>query len=332
MVASKGMNRRQRLLQILSDGLFHSGEELAKRLEVSRAAVWKMVRGLQADGLALHALRGQGYRLAEPLEFLAGDRIVAAMEDAAKAWLSGVEIHQRLDSTNSYLINRASGGLASGHACLAESQTAGRGRLGRSWVSPYATNLYLSLLWRFQMGPALLIGLSLAAGVAVARALRRLGITEIGLKWPNDVLWHGLKLGGILLEFGGESAGPCHVVAGVGLNVAMPEGAGNAIDQPWVDLRTIVGPGRISRNALAAIVLSELVQGFVLFEKEGFEGFREDWERLDLVHGKSIILQLPAGPVSGIAQGVDEYGALCLETPSGVKRYLVGEVSLRLAD
>jgi BirA family biotin operon repressor/biotin-[acetyl-CoA-carboxylase] ligase len=326
------MGRERQILQILNDGRFYSGEALAQQLEISRAAVWKAIRTLQDWGVDIQAVHGRGYRLTEPLELLERNRIVAELEDAVRGCLQGIEIHQHIDSTNSYLMAQTKFDLRSGLACLAESQSAGRGRRGRSWVSPFAANLYLSLLWRFAMGPSFLTGLSLACGVAVARALQGLGVKEIGLKWPNDLLWRGRKLGGILVEFVGESTGPCQVVAGVGLNMAMPRSAGNAIDQPWVDLRAILGSERISRNRLAARVLSEMVLIFSHFERHGLEGIGEQWRDFDLIAGKSVTLQLPHGAVTGIARGIDESGALCLLTPAGLERFLGGEISLRFAE
>jgi BirA family biotin operon repressor/biotin-[acetyl-CoA-carboxylase] ligase len=324
------MKRERQILQILNQGHFYSGEELAARLEVSRAAVWKIIQALQEQGIEIHAVRGRGYRLPHPLEFLEQDRIVSGLANSVRDWLGDIEIHQRIDSTNTYLLSKARHRLPSGSVCLAESQAAGRGRRGRLWVSPFAANLYLSLLWRFPMGPAQLTGLSLATGVAVAHALQVFGVEEIGLKWPNDLLWRQRKLGGILLEFDGEAAGPCDVVAGIGVNVAMPTGVGNAIDQPWVDLRTILGPDRISRNRLAAQVLNEIVLTWVQFEREGFQGISKAWQRFDVIAGKPVDLHLPTGTVTGIARGVDDSGALCLATATGIKRYLAGEISLRL--
>jgi BirA family biotin operon repressor/biotin-[acetyl-CoA-carboxylase] ligase len=326
------MGQERQLLDILNDGKFHSGEELAAQLgRLSRAAIWKIIRNLEALDLEIHAVRGRGYRLAEPVELLEQDRINAALTDTARSWVNAIEIHERIDSTNTYLFNRAKDGLASGSVCLAEWQSAGRGRRGRSWVSPFAASLYLSLLWRFSMEPALLSGVSLAVGVALVRALHGLGIAGLGLKWPNDLLWRYRKLAGVLLEFGGEASGPCYIVAGVGLNMAMPTRAERAIDQPWVDLRRIVGSERLSRNRLAARVISELVTAFTHFEEAGFEAFRADWQRYDLAQGRAVVLQLPTTTISGIARGVDASGALLLETATGIHRFLGGEISLRLA-
>jgi len=325
------MGQERLLLDILSDGRFHSGEMLATQLGgVSRTAIWKGIRVLQTFGLEIHAVRGRGYRLAEPLELLAADRIQAALADSARSWVSGIEVHERLDSTNTHLLHRAQDGLPGGWVCLAEYQSAGRGRRGRAWVSPFAANLYLSLLWRFTLEAALLSGLSLAVGVALLRTLTGMGISELGLKWPNDVLWRRHKLAGVLLEFGGESSGPCHIVAGIGLNVAMPRNAECTIDQPWVDLRSIVGPGQLSRNRLAARLISELVNAFIQFEQAGFAPFREDWARYDLARDRPVTLQLPTTTLSGIARGVDATGALLLETATGIRPFLGGEISLRL--
>jgi BirA family biotin operon repressor/biotin-[acetyl-CoA-carboxylase] ligase len=157
-------------------------------------------------------------------------------------------------------------------------------------------------------------------------------MTKVGLKWPNDLLWDWHKLGGILLEFGGESSGPCHVVAGVGVNVAMPESAREAIDQPWTDLRSILCPNGISRNRLAARVISEMLKACVRFEQQGFSPPPE-WRELDVTLGQHIILQLPNNThITGISRGIDNSGALLLETATGIQRFLGGEISLRLTE
>ncbi|MDX1654152.1 MAG: biotin--[acetyl-CoA-carboxylase] ligase, partial [Candidatus Competibacteraceae bacterium] len=241
--------RERRLLEVLGDGRFHSGEELARALGVSRAAVWKHLNSLGRRGLEVHAVRGRGYRLPNPLELLDPEGIRAQLSPSVQGRLAQLEVFDQIDSTNSYLLTRAKAGAPGGSVCLAERQSAGRGRRGRQWISPFAANLYLSVLWRYPDGPALLSGLSLAVGVAMARALEGVGVVGVGLKWPNDLLWRDQKLGGILLEFGGESSGPCQVVTGVGLNVTMPKEPALDIDQPWPDLTTVLGLG-LSRNRL----------------------------------------------------------------------------------
>ncbi|GBE10018.1 bifunctional ligase/repressor BirA [bacterium BMS3Abin12] len=318
-----------RLIGLLADGRFHSGEALGAAVGMSRAGVWKSLRRLDEFGLVVCAVRGRGYRLAEPLELLREEEIRAALGPEGVARLARLEIHPVLDSTNRHLQDRARAGAPSGCACLAEMQRHGRGRHGRDWVSPFAANIYLSLLWRFAGGPAALKGLSLAAGVAGAAALADLGITGMGLKWPNDLVWNGRKLAGILIDLAGESAGPCYVVVGMGVNVAMPAAAGTAIDQPWVDLATMTG-SRISRNRLAGHLLRHLVLALERFAAGGFAPFASQWRRLDVTAGRRVDLQLPDRTVSGVAEGVDSEGALLLRVEGRRRRFAAGELHLRV--
>ncbi|MGA7800139.1 MAG: biotin--[acetyl-CoA-carboxylase] ligase, partial [Gammaproteobacteria bacterium] len=210
-----------------------------------------------------------------------------------------------------------------------ECQRAGRGRRGRSWVSPFASNIYLSLLWRFPSSPAALSGLSLAAGIGVLRALRELGLDDAGLKWPNDILCRGRKVAGVLLDMAGESGGPSHVVVGVGVNVGMPSGAALCIDQPWTDLTRLAG-GEVSRNRLAGRLIEHLLEVMAIFEHAGFEAFMDEWQRYDLVAGREVQLLLPDGVIFGKANGIDPSGALLVRTGGEARRFASGEVSLRM--
>ncbi len=264
------------------------------------------------------------------LELLDRDRILAELTGTARAALNRLEVHPVLDSTNRYLMAGAQTEWPSGIVCLAEQQTSGRGRQGRSWLTPFGASLACSLLWRFTAHPAALSGLSLAAGIAIARVLECSGVTGVGLKWPNDVWWRERKLGGILLESGGTS-GDFYVVAGVGVNIALPPQEAAVIDQPWVDLQEILAGEPISRNVLAAALISGLIETFIRFEQGGFADAAADWARFDQVKGRQVSLHLPDTTVTGIARGVDATGALLLETASGgVKPYIGGEISLRL--
>ncbi|HRD66148.1 MAG TPA: biotin--[acetyl-CoA-carboxylase] ligase [Candidatus Competibacter sp.] len=264
------------------------------------------------------------------LELLNRDRILAELPDVACNRLSRLEVYPTLDSTNAYLLEGARAGWPSGAVCLAERQTAGRGRQGRNWVTPFGAGLAFSLLWRFEVSPEALGGLSLVTGIAVARALQNLGVLEVGLKWPNDIWWHERKLGGILLESGG-TARMFYVVAGIGLNVALPDPDAALIDQPWVDLREILGAVPVDRNRLAAALIGDLIGAFCRFQESGFAGFTEEWVRFDRVRGRRVHLQLPNTTVAGIARGVDATGALLLETEDGrLSSYLGGEIGLRV--
>ncbi|MEJ2644971.1 MAG: bifunctional biotin--[acetyl-CoA-carboxylase] ligase/biotin operon repressor BirA [Gammaproteobacteria bacterium] len=323
------MTVRDRLLELLADGRFHSGQALGEALGVSRAAVWKHLRALQALGLDVHAVRGRGSRCAQPLELLDAERVCAALSPRGRARLSGLDIHTDIDSTNTQLQRKAAAGAPAGSVCLAEYQRAGRGRRGRAWVSPFASNIYLSLLWRFACSPAALSGLSLAAGIGALRALRELGLEDAGLKWPNDILCGGRKVAGVLLDMTGESGGPSHVVVGVGVNVRMPAGAARSIDQPWSDLERLAGTA-ISRNELAGRLIEQMLDVMAVFEHDGFEAFMDEWRRYDLVAGQEVQLLLPDSVVSGQAHGIDPSGALLVRTGGEARRFASGEVSLRM--
>lgn len=265
--------------------------------------------------------------VSEPLD---RNRILAELSAVTRARLSRLEIYPTLDSTNTYLLAGANAGWPSGAVCLTERQTAGRGRRGREWLAPFGGSLALSLLWRFDLSPEMLSGLSLATGIAVARVLRDLGVSEVGLKWPNDVWSRKRKLGGILLESGGVP-GNFHVVAGIGLNVALSHEDAARIDQPWVDLREILGAIPMDRDRLTALLISELFAVFVRFQAVGFTGFTGEWTDFDQVQGRWVRLQVSDAAVTGIARGVDATGALLLETEDGqIHPYLGGEISLRL--
>ncbi|GAB4349476.1 MAG: bifunctional biotin--[acetyl-CoA-carboxylase] ligase/biotin operon repressor BirA [Gammaproteobacteria bacterium] len=323
------MSTRYSILQVLQDGRFHSGEALGRRLGVSRAAIWKAVQSAGQLGIRIDAVSGRGYRLAEPLELLDRGRIVGALSPRSAALLDRLHLFDVVDSTNSYLMECAARGAGSGTVCLAESQRAGRGRRGRSWVSPYASNLYLSVLFRFAAGPQAVQGLSLALGVVVVAALQRLGIEGVQLKWPNDLVAQGAKLGGVLIEMAGEAGGPCHVVAGIGLNVCMPERAALAIDQAWIDLQHLAGAAQPSRNALAGAVLDLLLPALADYEVHGFAPYRERWRSLDALNGKPVTVHSPLGEVSGTGAGIDESGALRLRLGDSVQTFAAGEVTLR---
>lgn len=323
------MSKRFEILKTLGDGRFHSGAQLGIALGVSRTAVWKHLQALGELGLDIYAVPGKGYRLASPLELLQRDAILTALTEESRALLSELELHLYLNSTNSYLSSKAFAQLPSAYACMAEYQSAGRGRRGRTWISPFAANVYLSLLWRFTMSPAAVSGLGLVTGVAVARALHQAGLRDIGLKWPNDVMWRSRKLAGTLLEMTGESFGPINVVIGVGLNVRMPLHAGAHIDQAWVDMETALGSA-VSRNTMAGLLLHHLLLALQQFQATGLAPFLEEWRQRDMIAGKTIHLQLPHETISGIVKGVDHNGALLLQSKGIISSHMAGEVSVRL--
>ncbi|MCV6603663.1 MAG: biotin--[acetyl-CoA-carboxylase] ligase, partial [Porticoccaceae bacterium] len=266
-----------KLIGVLADGGFHSGEELGAQLGVSRTAVWKQVQKLVELGLDVEKVRGRGYCVPGGVELLDSEMILSSLAEPARGQLRGLDILSSTGSTNSVARSRAEAGDASGYVVLAEQQTAGRGRRGRQWVSPYARNLYLSTVWGFDGGAAALEGLSLAVGVAVKRALAACGVSDSELKWPNDVLCNGDKVAGILLEMIGDPAGFCQVVVGIGVNVDMPDSKGAAIDQRWTDMGRVIG-GHVSRNRVAACLLDELLPLLASYQRLGFASYREEWQ------------------------------------------------------
>jgi len=316
----------RKMLDLLADGQFHSGEELGLLLGVSRAAVWKHLQKLEGLGIKLLSAKGRGYCIDGGLDLLDLKKVVEHVRSALPLKLN---LFPQIDSTNSYLMRHENPAL---QVCLAESQSAGRGRRGRVWVSPFAQNIYCSIGWGFEGGVAVLEGLSLAIGLVIVRALQRHGINGLELKWPNDVLYQNQKLAGVLIEIAGDPAGYCQVVVGVGVNVAMGDDQDNAISQPWIDLRSIFaqhGLPYISRNQLVATLIDEMVLVLNGYEKAGFSGYCAEWQSLNAHSGQMVELRNGNIVCSGICVGVNEVGALVLETAQGCEMFHGGEISLR---
>ncbi len=323
---------KKRLLQILSDGEFHSGTQLAEQLSLSRSAIWKHINALEEYGIEIVAVNGKGYRLQVPIELLDKSRIINLLSKAARQHMSVLEIHDQIDSTNSYLSTLTHNKpKSSGVVCIAEQQMAGKGRRGRRWVSPFGHNIYLSLLWQFQEGPANLSGLSLAMGVAVIKALKIHKIENTGLKWPNDIYWQHKKLAGILVEVSGESNGPCSAVIGLGMNLYLPEQDAAAIEQDWVDIRQMLGTSRqVSRNQLLATLIEQLLSVAAHYSAHSFAQYRDEWRQYDCMQGQQVSLFIGNREIKGIVQGIDDTGLLLLKTQDGqVQSFASGEVSFR---
>jgi BirA family biotin operon repressor/biotin-[acetyl-CoA-carboxylase] ligase len=288
---------------------------------------------LEVLGLEIESVKGRGYRIPGGIDLIDEVRIRSTMSATGLRLLSELNIDEVIDSTNMEALRRIQQGARSGLVCTAEQQTAGRGRRGRYWVSPFARNLYVSTIWEFSQGATALEGLSLAVGVAVANALKNLGLPEVQLKWPNDILYNGKKLGGVLLEMVGDTTGQCQVVVGIGINVTMPDAAARAIDQDWADVFAMSPQGNApGRNEILGSLLNHLLPLLAEYESAGFGPWREAWQDLHAHAGKSVILSTGAGKTAGVAAGVDSRGALQLETSVGVQSIFGGEVSLRVAE
>ncbi|GAA6144660.1 bifunctional biotin--[acetyl-CoA-carboxylase] ligase/biotin operon repressor BirA [Thalassolituus maritimus] len=316
----------RKLLTHLSDGQFHSGEALGEALGVSRAAVWKQLKKLDELDIPYSSVKGKGYRLHDPIELLDQPAIMSTVSQR----LDCLELLLDVDSTNTYLFERASDHMGKRYAVFAEKQSRGRGRRGRQWISPFGRNIYLSLLVSFSGGMSALEGLSLAVGIAVEKAMGRLGIDGVGLKWPNDIYADGRKLAGILLEVTGEYNSHCQVVIGVGLNLSMSEGEAQEIDQPWVDLSSL--RSGLSRNQVAGTLLDELLSMVDTFQKEGFAPWQKYWSERDIYHNKDVVISSPIRDVEGIVKGVNRKGELMLRTDRGMEIITAGELSVRPAN
>lgn len=324
--------RTWQLLNILADGEFHSGEVLAERLGVSRASVFNALAEVEEQGVALQRIRGRGYRLAQPWQRLEREEILRWLGEAAGQFDIG--ILPQATSSNTLLMQRAgpdaaNGGAPSGSVLAVELQTAGRGRMGRVWCSGLGSTLTFSLLWRFDCGLNALSGLSLAVGVAIARALNGLGAQDVRLKWPNDIFADtsetGSKLGGVLIEAQGDMLGPSAVVIGIGLNCSLPDHLAGRIDQPAGALEEICRD-MPTRNRLLAAILQELAGALRQFARSGFAAFGDEWQRYHIYRDMPIQLRMADGSVvTGIARGVSDRGELRLETAQGMRQFNSGE-------
>lgn len=312
-----------------------TGDALASAAGQTRAAVWKRIEALREAGIAIEAKPGRGYALSQPLDLLDAEAIAAALSAPTRVRLAALEVAWSIDSTNSELLRRPT--PAQGVAVLlAERQTGGRGRRGRVWASPLAAHLYLSLSRSFGGGLARLGGLSLVAGIAAVEALQGLGYAAVRLKWPNDLVvldGDGLrKLGGLLIEGGGEYAGPARAVIGLGLNVRMPAAAAASINQPWSDLSGLAGGRAVARDTVAAALLERLLPALDEFDAAGLAPFLDRYAAFDALAGQAVSVHGADATHQGIALGLADDGALRVRLDDGEeRRFHAGEVSVRRA-
>ena len=308
------------LISILADGEFHSGEQLGEQLGMSRAAINKHIQTLRDWGVDVFTVPGKGYSLPDPIQLLNEELIKSQIETGSVAVLPVI------DSTNQYLLDRIES-LQSGDACIAEYQQAGRGRRGRQWFSPFGANLYLSMFWRLEQGPAAAVGLSLVIGIVMAEVLRELGAENVRVKWPNDLYLNDRKLAGILVELTGKTGDAAQIVIGTGINLAMRNVATDVINQSWINLQE--AGINIDRNALAIKIIKELRKALYLFEDEGLIPFLPRWELLDNFINRQVRLIIGDKEIHGISRGINEQGGLLLEQDGVIKPWVGGEISLR---
>jgi BirA family biotin operon repressor/biotin-[acetyl-CoA-carboxylase] ligase len=320
---------------MLATGEFYSGEKLAKRLRISRGGVWKLIRTLQAMGINVESVPRQGYHLPRAVDLLDRNAILAEISPDMRERVTPLEVLLTVDSTNRHVAEQTANLPGTTHVCVAEVQNAGRGRRGRSWVAPFGTGVCMSMSWQFVEAPPTFSALSLAVGVAAVRAFRRLGVQGVGLKWPNDLIWEQRKLGGILIEMRGESAGPAQVVIGLGINMRMPAPVRLMLAEQQAaliaDVHEIMRERTPRRNSLIAMLAEEITKMLQTFGQRGFEPFVDEWRRLDTLADAPVRVMSGTETTLGRARGVELDGTLLVDVDGVLRRFASGEVSLRAA-
>ncbi len=331
---------KEHLIKSLAQGQFVSGQILGEQLGISRTAIAKHIKALTDMGLDIYCVTGKGYKLSQPLRLLEKEKIIKALtkqltteitieaSEAIKA-LSLIEVHSLIDSTNDYLMRRLPNQVTSGQVCLAEYQSAGRGRRGRQWISPFGSQIYLSMYWYLEQGLSAAMGLSLVTALAVSDAIKAYSDVQVQLKWPNDIYLDGVKLAGILIDLEGQALEPSHCVIGIGLNLHMPEESGKLIEQKWTDLQSH-SQVEIDRNALSAQLIYCLQQRLQQHQLVGLSPMLDEWHTHDAFLNKRVKLITGERTTHGICRGVNSQGALLLEVNGQVQPVYGGEVSLRI--
>ncbi|HAZ80108.1 MAG TPA: biotin--[acetyl-CoA-carboxylase] ligase [Porticoccaceae bacterium] len=306
-----------------------SVRDLSRMLDNNSGLVHQALMELKQLGVPLIISRDSHYCLPPHFGLLNKGKIGSGLINARAAKIYKLVLLNTVDSTNRYARDQVKAGNVSGLVVLAEQQTAGVGRRGNRWLSPFGANIYMSIVWNFTQSEDVLQGLSLAIGVAVCRSLTKIGMSGVKLKWPNDIYVGSKKLGGILLELVGDPSGDCSVVIGVGINHDMPFSAGEAIDQAWTDIvKETVTP--VSRNHLAACLIDNIFDILETFHRLGFSAYQDEWIAADLMYNMPATISNSRESISGTVLGVDEHGALRMKLENGAeKRFIGGELSLR---
>lgn len=321
------MERVVRVIETLSDGQFHSGEELGMNLGVSRTAISQYIKDVQMLGLDVFRVTGKGYRLAAPVQLLELNKIQSHLQSNGQT-STDISLERVVTSTNDTIKQALKYGVHSGYAVLAEAQTQGRGRRGKRWLSPFASNLYMSMYWRLERGMVAAMGLSLVVGTIIGELLFDMGVYDVELKWPNDVMVNNKKIAGILIELEGQALDTAHVIIGVGLNVAIPPYLNDKIDQPWTDLNQVLSRA-VDRNVVAAALITKTRVALEEYSEHGLTAFLARWSKFDRLAKKPVRIIMGQQVLDGIAEGIDETGALLVKRNGKLERFHAGEVSLR---
>lgn len=324
---SKRNERMIRVIELLADGEFHSGQKIGAEIGVSRTAISQYIKGIQALGLDVFRITGKGYKLSQAIELLDLAHINSELQGSSPA---PIKLERIVTSTNDLMRERLQHGVTftAGEVLLAEAQTAGRGRRGKQWYSPFATNLYLSMYWPLTQGMSAAMGLSIVIGTVLAEAIHSVGVTDVALKWPNDVLVRNKKLAGILIDLEGQAIDEAHAIIGVGVNLSMPDWLATPIDQAWTDLQSELNV-KLNRNVWVADLIARLRDALAVFEQQGLEPFIKRWLEFDDLFDRNVTLTMGQKALHGVAQGIAADGALCVEIDGELKHFHAGEVSLR---
>ncbi len=311
--------RKRQILDLLANGDFVSGEVLAAEIGISRAAINKQIDALTQYGVDIFTVKGKGYKLASPVSLIDERRLIEATKQRCFYF-------DEIDSTNAFMFKHADE-LQSGDFCVAEYQSAGKGRRGRTWVSPYGSHLYTSLFWRLSQGMNQAMGLSLVIACSLAKVLESFQVQGVGLKWPNDIYLDKRKLAGVLIEMSGQADSDCNLIIGIGLNLSMPSGSDTQIDQPWSDLSAQAELP--NKTELVIRLQQQVYDDLCLFEQQGLAAFINRWQQADLFIGKAVTLHLGDKLQQGICRGINEQGAVLIEHDGAIHPYIGGEISLR---
>ena len=322
------------VLNILSDGKFHSGEAIAKHFKVSRVSIWQAIAEAEKLGVEIFSVRGKGYSLSHPVQFIDEVKVKKAIGEMA-SWFN-IKVFDVLDSTNNFLMQEAPKGYPHASCVVANIQTSGKGRRGRQWQSSLGENLTFSFLWRFTKGAAALSGLSLAVGTSLIRSLKKINVNQALLKWPNDILVKDdegyKKLAGILIELQGDMDGQCAAIIGMGINLKLSKNQLAKIDQPAIGINQCID-NEVDTNEFLGIIIKDLTEVSAKFESNNFEYFKDEWQSYDAFQDQFISISLgDGGIISGKEHGVNDMGALEVITEDGIKTFSSGEVSIRKSE
>lgn len=322
---------RQDILDYLTahQGEFVSGQKISELFGISRTAVWKHIRVLKQRGYSIESYTKKGYCLKEAPELIQPEQV----SDALHTQILGKKIvyYERVDSTNTVAKKLADQGADDGTVVVAEEQTGGRGRLERSFLSPFAQGLWFSVIIRPNFPPMEVSRMTLVAAVAITKVLRKLGLIHCGIKWPNDILVHGKKLVGILTELNASVEKINYLVMGIGINTGLSK---KALPKELKKIVTsfAIEDVPVQRNRLLVELLQQLEQYYIIAQEQGFAPILEEWKVLSCTLGQNVNVIASDKIFSGKAVDLDENGNLLVDTGNGIERVLAGDVHIRPAE